>query len=78
MLPSPPGASRWCHSDYHRIGVYAIDLPPLRERGDDLPMLVRHYLRRFGHELGREVVQVASAAMDRLRAYSWPGNVREL
>jgi DNA-binding NtrC family response regulator len=63
---------------YHRIGVYAIDLPPLRERGDDLPMLVRHYLRRFGRELGREVVEVAPAAMDRLRSYSWPGNVREL
>src|SRR5205823_3591387 len=63
---------------YHRIGVYAIDLPPLRERGDDLPMLVRHYLRRFGRELGREGVEVAPAAMDRLRDYSWPGNVREL
>ena len=63
---------------YHRIGGYAIDLPPLRERGDDLPMLVRHYLRRFGRELGREVVEVAPAAMDRLRDYSWPGNIREL
>jgi two-component system, NtrC family, response regulator AtoC len=63
---------------YHRIGVYAIDLPPLRERGDDLPMLVRHYLRRFGRELGREVVEVAPTAMDRLRDYSWPGNIREL
>ena len=63
---------------YHRIGVYAIDLPPLRERGDDLPMLVRHYLRRFGRELEREVVEVAPAAMDRLRNYSWPGNIREL
>jgi DNA-binding NtrC family response regulator len=63
---------------YHRIGVYAIDLPPLRERGDDLPMLVRQYLNRFGRELAREVVQVAPAAMDRLCAYSWPGNVREL
>jgi two-component system nitrogen regulation response regulator GlnG len=63
---------------YHRIGVYAIDLPPLRERGDDLPMLVRHYLRRFGRELGREAVEVSAAAMDRLRDYAWPGNVREL
>jgi DNA-binding NtrC family response regulator len=63
---------------YHRIGGYAIDLPPLRERGDDLPMLVRHYLRRFGRELARGVVEVAPAAMDRLRDYSWPGNVREL
>jgi len=63
---------------YHRIGVYAIDLPPLRERGDDLPLLVRHYVHRFGRELKRDVVEVAPAAMDRLREYSWPGNIREL
>ncbi|MBV8381567.1 MAG: sigma-54-dependent Fis family transcriptional regulator [Planctomycetaceae bacterium] len=63
---------------YYRIGGYAIDLPPLRERGDDLPMLVRHYLRRFGRELGREIVEVAPAAMGRLRDYTWPGNIREL
>src|SRR5262249_59927222 len=63
---------------YHRIGVYAIDLPPLRERGDDLPTLIRHYVQRFGRELGREVVEVASATMNRLRDYSWPGNIREL
>jgi two-component system, NtrC family, response regulator AtoC len=63
---------------YHRIGGYTIELPPLRDRGDDLPMLVRHYLRRFGRELGREVVEVAPSAMDRLRDHSWPGNVREL
>src|SRR5262249_6242089 len=53
-------------------------LPPLRERGDDLPLLVRHYLRRFSRELGREVREVAAEALERLRGYSWPGNVREL
>ena len=63
---------------YYRLSVFTIDLPPLRERGDDLPMLVHHYLRRFGREMGREVVEVAPAAMDRLRGYSWPGNIREL
>jgi two-component system nitrogen regulation response regulator GlnG len=63
---------------YHRISVGAIDLPPLRERGDDLPMLVRHHLRRFSREMGREAVEVSLAAMDRLRSYAWPGNVREL
>jgi DNA-binding NtrC family response regulator len=50
----------------------------LRQRGDDLPMLVRHYLARLGRELGRDVVQVSPTAMDRLRDYSWPGNIREL
>jgi DNA-binding NtrC family response regulator len=63
---------------YYRLGVFTIDLPPLRERGDDLPMLVQLYLRRFSRELGREVREVAPEAMERLRSYSWPGNIREL
>src|SRR5262249_14366945 len=62
----------------HRISVGTINLPPLRERGDDLTMLVRHELRRFSREMGREAVDVSLAAMDRLRGYSWPGNIREL
>src|SRR4029077_16269118 len=50
----------------------------LRERGEDLPMLVQHYLRRFSRELGREVREVAPEALERLRNYPWPGNIREL
>ena len=63
---------------YYRLGVFTIHLPPLRERGDDLPLLVQHYLRRFSRELGREVREVAPEALERLRRYSWPGNIREL
>src|SRR6266576_1227136 len=63
---------------YYRLSVFTIHLPPLRERGEDLPMLVQHYLRRFSRELGREVREIAPEALDRLRAYAWPGNIREL
>src|SRR4051812_17629124 len=63
---------------YYRLGVFAIDLPPLRERGDDLLMLVHQFLRRFSRELGREVQEAHLEALERLRGYSWPGNVREL
>ncbi|HEV3117189.1 MAG TPA: sigma-54 dependent transcriptional regulator, partial [Gemmataceae bacterium] len=63
---------------FYRLGVFTIHLPPLRERGDDLPLLVRHFLRRFSRELGREVQQVDPEALARLRNYSWPGNIREL
>src|SRR5262249_46655567 len=63
---------------YYRLGVFTLHLPPLRERADDLPLLVRHYLQRFNFELGREVYEVAPEALQRLRGYSWPGNVREL
>ena len=63
---------------YYRLSVFMIHLPPLRERGDDLPLLVRHYVRRFNRELGREVREVTPEAMDLLRDYPWPGNIREL
>src|ERR1700758_3094002 len=63
---------------YYRLGVFTIHLPPLRERGDDLLLLVEHCLRRFNRELGREVQEVAPDALERLRGYSWPGNIREL
>jgi two-component system nitrogen regulation response regulator GlnG len=63
---------------YYRLGVFTIDLPPLRERGDDLPLLVRHYVRRFSKELGRDVQEVAPEALGRLCSCSWPGNIREL
>src|SRR5437868_3114715 len=63
---------------YYRLNVFTIHLPPVRERGDDLEMLVQHYLRRFSRELGREVRHVAPEALVRLLDYSWPGNIREL
>jgi len=63
---------------YYRLGVFTIHLPPLRERGDDLELLVRFYLRRVSRDLGREVREVAAEALERLRGYSWPGNLREL
>ena len=63
---------------YYRLGVFTIHLPPLRERGDDLPLLIRHFLRRFGRELGRDMREAAPEALARLRAYPWPGNIREL
>jgi DNA-binding NtrC family response regulator len=63
---------------YHRLSVFTIHLPPLRERDDDLPMLVQHYLRRFSRELGREVSEIDPEALKRLCNYPWPGNIREL
>jgi two-component system nitrogen regulation response regulator GlnG len=63
---------------YYRLSVFTIHLPPLRERGEDLPLLVRHYLRRFSRELGREVQEAAPDVLERLAGYSWPGNIREL
>jgi DNA-binding NtrC family response regulator len=63
---------------YYRLSVFSIHLPPLREREEDLAMLVRYYLRRFSRELGREIDAIDPEALARLRAYQWPGNLREL
>jgi len=63
---------------YYRLSVFTIPLPALRERGDDLPMLVLHYLRRFSRELGREVGEITPEALKMLTCYPWPGNIREL
>jgi two-component system nitrogen regulation response regulator GlnG len=63
---------------FYRLSVFTIALPPLRERGEDVVMLVQQYLRRFNRELGREVREVAPEAWARLRGYTWPGNIREL
>src|SRR5438270_2599947 len=71
-------AGRFRPDLYYRLGVFGIHLPPVRERGEDLPLLVQHYLRRFGREFGREVREVAPEALERLRGYRWPGNIREL
>jgi DNA-binding NtrC family response regulator len=63
---------------FYRLAVCTIHLPPLRERGDDLPVLARHFLARYNREFGKDVREIASEAMAVLRAYAWPGNVREL
>jgi two-component system nitrogen regulation response regulator GlnG len=63
---------------YYRLSVFTIHLPPLRERGDDLVLLVRHYVRRFARKLGKDVEAVAPEALELLKQYPWPGNVREL
>lgn len=63
---------------FYRLSVFSIHLPPLRERGDDLNLLVRHYVRRFSRELGKEVQGISPEALQLLRDYAWPGNVREL
>jgi two-component system nitrogen regulation response regulator GlnG len=63
---------------FYRLSVFMLRLPPLRERLDDLPLLVDHFLRRFTRELGKDIQQVAPEVMDLLRAHCWPGNLREL
>jgi len=63
---------------YYRLSVFPIQLPPLRERPDDIPALVEHFARRLAKQRGLLHVGIDPASLERLIAYDWPGNVREL
>jgi DNA-binding NtrC family response regulator len=63
---------------YYRLNVVAISLPPLRERREDIPLLVRHFLRKYELDSGRMAPALSQEAARLLEAYAWPGNVREL
>jgi DNA-binding NtrC family response regulator len=63
---------------YYRLNVIAIELPPLRERGDDVLLLANHYLQKFARSMHREAKKLAPETVRALRDYDWPGNVREL
>jgi transcriptional regulator with GAF, ATPase, and Fis domain len=63
---------------YYRLNVISIALPPLRERKEDIPPLLEHFLRKYGQENEREGLHFSPAALKMLMDYSWPGNVREL
>ncbi|HEX4166082.1 MAG TPA: sigma-54 dependent transcriptional regulator [Bryobacteraceae bacterium] len=63
---------------YYRLNVVPINVPPLRERKEDIPFLAMHFVRKLAADLGSPIKEVSPAAMDRLVAHPWPGNVREL
>ncbi|HEY3447671.1 MAG TPA: sigma-54 dependent transcriptional regulator [Myxococcales bacterium] len=63
---------------YYRLNVIRIDIPPLRERRDDILPLIDHFLQQAGDRLDRQIIGVSSAALRQLLSYDWPGNVREL
>ncbi|MBS1213205.1 MAG: DNA-binding response regulator [Proteobacteria bacterium] len=63
---------------YYRIQVFAIELPPLRERSEDIPLLAEHFMVKLGKKLGIQPTGISPEALEKLQAYRWPGNVREM
>jgi DNA-binding NtrC family response regulator len=63
---------------YYRLNIITVDVPPLRERREDIALLVDHFLKRFATEFRKNVSDISSEALRKLDSYSWPGNVREL
>jgi formate hydrogenlyase transcriptional activator len=71
--------SREFRSDlYYRLNVFPIRIPPLRERPEDIPLLVRYFAQKYGRRMEKQVESVPAAAMKKLASWHWPGNIREL
>src|SRR5579864_596695 len=63
---------------FFRLNVFPVELPPLRDRPEDIPLLVRHFAEEFSRRMGRRIEAISSQTMNALRQYRWPGNIREL
>jgi two-component system response regulator HydG len=72
------GAGRFREDLYYRLGVITMRMPPLRERREDIPLLVTEFLGEYGRREGKAITSVSPDALERLVQYPWPGNVRQL
>lgn len=77
-LESMVSDGRFREDLYYRLNVFSVTVPPLRERREDIPLLLDHFLKKFAQSMNKSVNGFSPAAMDLLVAYDWPGNVREL
>ena len=77
-LPKEIAEGRFREDLYYRINVIPVQLPPLRERGEDVAMIADHFVERFARQMGKRVTGISRAAAELIEAYEWPGNIREL
>lgn len=77
-LPTEIAEGRFREDLYYRLNIISIHLPPLRERQDDIPMLVEHFLHQFRTKPGADPSRITQGAIDKLMRHAWPGNIREL
>ena len=63
---------------FYRLNVFPIQIPPLRERREDIPLLVRYFAQKYSRQMDRHILSIPTEAMEAMSAYSWPGNIREL
>jgi len=77
-LTTEMGEGRFRTDLFYRLNVYPITVPPLREREEDIPLLVKHFITVFNKRFGKNIKDVPQLVMDTLKSYDWPGNIREL
>jgi PAS domain S-box-containing protein len=77
-LPAAIEAGTFRKDLYYRLNVFPIEMPPLRKRREDIPLLVGYFIDRYGSKAGKKIRGISRATLERLAAYTWPGNIREL
>ena len=77
-LPAAVAAGVFRQDLFYRLNVFPIAVPPLRERADDIPLLVQYFVARYAKATGKSIRHIGKLTLEQLRAYSWPGNIREL
>ena len=77
-LAALAGEHRFRQDLFYRLNVFPVHVPPLRERREDIPMLVRHFAQQFARRMKKSIETIPADTMERLTAYEWPGNIREL
>ena len=63
---------------FYRLNIFPVEVPPLRQHREDIPLLVQHFLRKFCAEMGKDIKRLSEATLNKLVNHSWPGNIREL
>jgi PAS domain S-box-containing protein len=77
-LKAAIAASEFRSDLFYRINVFPIEIPPLRDRKEDIPMLVKYFIDRYARKAGKQIVSVSNKTLEALQSYPWPGNIREL
>jgi PAS domain S-box-containing protein len=77
-IPAAIAAGTFREDLFYRLNVFPIEIPPLRQRREDIPMLVQYFIDRYARELGKSIRTVSKETVDLFQSYTWPGNIREL
>jgi formate hydrogenlyase transcriptional activator len=77
-LMAEVAAGRFREDLFYRLNVFPIQVPPLRERADDIPSLVKHFVDRYSKKIGKDIKKIEKKTLELFQAYKWPGNIREL
>jgi formate hydrogenlyase transcriptional activator len=77
-LPDAVAAGTFRQDLFYRLNVFPMGVPPLRERSEDIPLLVEYFVGRFAKDAGKNILHIGKHTLEQLQSYDWPGNIREL